>query len=147
MHPYWIKVLLSWFHSFFFLQNKILLTPDFWMVVYIWVILKTLFPFSVRTFNQWCGSDCNRFERLKASQLAIDIRDNERNGRAKLIMVEDGLNQTLWLKWVKDLSSTFPVTIPAQPISELLNNVGRHQNHLQFIYLCLLVKCKMLNWH
>uniref|UniRef100_A0A8C2F6X5 Scinderin like b n=1 Tax=Cyprinus carpio TaxID=7962 RepID=A0A8C2F6X5_CYPCA len=39
---------------------------------------------------QWCGSDCNRFERLKASQLAIDIRDNERNGRAKLIMVEDG---------------------------------------------------------
>uniref|UniRef100_A0A8D3DRB9 Macrophage-capping protein n=1 Tax=Scophthalmus maximus TaxID=52904 RepID=A0A8D3DRB9_SCOMX len=39
---------------------------------------------------QWCGSQCNRFERLKASQVAIDIRDNERNGRAKLHMVEEG---------------------------------------------------------
>ncbi|KAG5275491.1 hypothetical protein AALO_G00120920 [Alosa alosa] len=39
---------------------------------------------------QWCGSECNRFERLKASQVAIDIRDNERNGRAKLQMVEEG---------------------------------------------------------
>ncbi|KAK6302437.1 hypothetical protein J4Q44_G00267920 [Coregonus suidteri] len=39
---------------------------------------------------QWCGSESNRFERLKASQVAIDIRDNERNGRAKLQMVEDG---------------------------------------------------------
>ncbi|KAM3866404.1 scinderin like b [Diretmus argenteus] len=39
---------------------------------------------------QWCGSECNRFERLKASQVAIDIRDNERNGRAKLHMVDDG---------------------------------------------------------
>ncbi|MEQ2206576.1 hypothetical protein XENOCAPTIV_000145, partial [Xenoophorus captivus] len=34
---------------------------------------------------QWCGSECNRFERLKASQVAIDIRDNERNGRAKVL--------------------------------------------------------------
>ncbi|XP_073707858.1 gelsolin-like [Garra rufa] len=39
---------------------------------------------------QWCGSDCNRFERLKASEVAIGIRDNERNGRASLQMVEDG---------------------------------------------------------
>ncbi|XP_061097658.1 scinderin like b [Conger conger] len=39
---------------------------------------------------QWCGSECNRYERLKAAQLAIDIRDNERSGRAKLHMVEDG---------------------------------------------------------
>uniref|UniRef100_A0A6Q2XZB2 Macrophage-capping protein n=1 Tax=Esox lucius TaxID=8010 RepID=A0A6Q2XZB2_ESOLU len=39
---------------------------------------------------QWCGSDCNRFERLKASQVAIDIRDNERNGRAKLQIIEEG---------------------------------------------------------
>ncbi|KAM4604871.1 scinderin like b [Polymixia lowei] len=39
---------------------------------------------------QWCGSECNRYERLKASQVAIDIRDNERNGRAKLHMVDDG---------------------------------------------------------
>lgn len=39
---------------------------------------------------QWCGSECNRFERLKASQVAIDIRDNERNGRAKVHMVDEG---------------------------------------------------------
>uniref|UniRef100_A0A7N6BSQ9 Macrophage-capping protein n=1 Tax=Anabas testudineus TaxID=64144 RepID=A0A7N6BSQ9_ANATE len=39
---------------------------------------------------QWCGSECNRFERLKASEVAIGIRDNERNGRAKLHMVEEG---------------------------------------------------------
>lgn len=38
----------------------------------------------------WCGSECNRYERLKASEVAIDIRDNERNGRAKLHMVEEG---------------------------------------------------------
>nr|AFQ38973.1 scinderin-like protein [Paralichthys olivaceus] len=39
---------------------------------------------------QWCGSECNRYERLKASEVAIDIRDNERNGRAKLHMVDEG---------------------------------------------------------
>uniref|UniRef100_A0A665UHZ2 Gelsolin-like n=1 Tax=Echeneis naucrates TaxID=173247 RepID=A0A665UHZ2_ECHNA len=43
---------------------------------------------------QWCGSECNRFERLKASGVAIDIRDNERNGRAKLHMVEEGEDLT-----------------------------------------------------
>lgn len=45
---------------------------------------------SFQDIYQWCGSECNRFERLKASQVAIDIRDNERNGRAKLHMVEEG---------------------------------------------------------
>ncbi|XP_060762497.1 scinderin like b [Neoarius graeffei] len=39
---------------------------------------------------QWTGSECNRFEMVKASQVAIDIRDNERNGRAKLSIVEEG---------------------------------------------------------
>ncbi|KAJ0059202.1 hypothetical protein NL108_009574, partial [Boleophthalmus pectinirostris] len=39
---------------------------------------------------QWCGSECNRYERLKASEVAIGIRDNERNGRAKLHLVEEG---------------------------------------------------------
>ncbi|XP_062899852.1 adseverin [Mobula hypostoma] len=38
---------------------------------------------------QWCGSKCNRFERLKAAQVATSIRDNERNGRAQLIVVEE----------------------------------------------------------
>ncbi|CAJ1071870.1 scinderin like b [Xyrichtys novacula] len=39
---------------------------------------------------QWCGSECNRYERLKAAEVTIDIRDNERNGRAKLHIVEEG---------------------------------------------------------
>ncbi|XP_059828605.1 adseverin [Hypanus sabinus] len=38
---------------------------------------------------QWCGSKCNKFERLKAAQVAASIRDNERNGRAQLIVVEE----------------------------------------------------------
>ncbi|KAL2090020.1 hypothetical protein ACEWY4_014708 [Coilia grayii] len=40
---------------------------------------------------QWCGSECNRYERLKAAQVAIDIRDNERSGRAKLQMIDEGM--------------------------------------------------------
>ncbi|KAL2080518.1 hypothetical protein ACEWY4_024311 [Coilia grayii] len=39
---------------------------------------------------QWCGSSCNKFERLKAAQVAAGIRDNERNGRARLVVVEEG---------------------------------------------------------
>ncbi|XP_048848805.1 adseverin [Brienomyrus brachyistius] len=39
---------------------------------------------------QWCGSMCNKFERLKAAQVATGIRDNERNGRAQLLVVEEG---------------------------------------------------------
>ncbi|XP_059365789.1 scinderin-like [Carassius carassius] len=39
---------------------------------------------------QWCGSKCNKFERLKAAQVATGIRDNERNGRARLVVVEEG---------------------------------------------------------
>uniref|UniRef100_W5U9A7 Macrophage-capping protein n=1 Tax=Ictalurus punctatus TaxID=7998 RepID=W5U9A7_ICTPU len=42
------------------------------------------------TIYQWCGSMCNKFERLKAAQVAAGIRDNERNGRAQLVIVEDG---------------------------------------------------------
>lgn len=44
----------------------------------------------MQNIYQWMGSECNRFERVKASMVAIDIRDNERNGRAKLCMVEEG---------------------------------------------------------
>ncbi|KAF5908597.1 adseverin-like [Clarias magur] len=42
------------------------------------------------TIYQWCGSMCNKFERLKAAQVATGIRDNERNGRAQLVIVEEG---------------------------------------------------------
>lgn len=39
---------------------------------------------------QWCGSKCNKFERLKAAQVARGIRDNERFSRAQVIVVEEG---------------------------------------------------------
>ncbi|XP_051975842.1 gelsolin-like [Xyrauchen texanus] len=39
---------------------------------------------------QWCGSKCNQFERLKATSVSKDIRDNERCGRAKLLVCEEG---------------------------------------------------------
>ncbi|XP_071380443.1 scinderin like a [Centroberyx affinis] len=37
----------------------------------------------------WAGSECNRYERLKTSQMALSIRDNERNGRPKVHMIEE----------------------------------------------------------
>uniref|UniRef100_A0A7N8Y665 Scinderin like b n=1 Tax=Mastacembelus armatus TaxID=205130 RepID=A0A7N8Y665_9TELE len=39
---------------------------------------------------QWCGSECSYFERVKAAEFAINIRDSDRNGRAKLHLVEEG---------------------------------------------------------
>ncbi|XP_038149537.1 villin-1 isoform X2 [Cyprinodon tularosa] len=37
---------------------------------------------------QWNGPECNRREKLKAVQLAQDIRDRERGGRADIVIVE-----------------------------------------------------------
>ncbi|XP_069815447.1 scinderin-like [Dendropsophus ebraccatus] len=68
------------------------------------VVRATEVPFSWSSFNtgdcfiidvgaeiyQWCGEKCNKYERTKAAQLANGIRSNERKGRAKLIVVEDG---------------------------------------------------------
>ncbi|XP_066571633.1 scinderin [Amia ocellicauda] len=68
------------------------------------VVRATEVPLSWASFNrgdcfildlgaviyQWCGSMCNKFERLKAAQVTAGIRDNERNGRAQLIVVEEG---------------------------------------------------------
>ncbi|XP_031796143.1 adseverin [Sarcophilus harrisii] len=68
------------------------------------MVRATEVPFSWASFNkgdcfvidlgteiyQWCGSFCNKFERLKANQVAVDIRDTERQGRAQLSFVEDG---------------------------------------------------------
>ncbi|XP_040179968.1 gelsolin isoform X1 [Rana temporaria] len=42
---------------------------------------------------QWCGSKSNRFEKLKATTVAKDIRDNERHGRAKVYVVEEGMER------------------------------------------------------
>uniref|UniRef100_A0ABI7X3I9 Gelsolin n=1 Tax=Felis catus TaxID=9685 RepID=A0ABI7X3I9_FELCA len=39
---------------------------------------------------QWCGSNSNRFERLKATQVSKGIRDNERSGRARVHVSEEG---------------------------------------------------------
>ncbi|GAA6099482.1 gelsolin a isoform X1 [Tachysurus ichikawai] len=39
---------------------------------------------------QWCGSKSNRFEKLKATQLAKAIRDNERSGRASVYVCDEG---------------------------------------------------------
>uniref|UniRef100_A0A8B9L5S5 Scinderin like a n=1 Tax=Astyanax mexicanus TaxID=7994 RepID=A0A8B9L5S5_ASTMX len=64
---------------------------------------------------QWCGSECNRFERLKASQVAIDIRDNERNGRARLQMVEDGSEpQAITDVRVSDAAGSMRASLVAQ---------------------------------
>lgn len=38
----------------------------------------------------WRGSLCNFFERNKATELAISIRDNEMSGRGELEIVEEG---------------------------------------------------------
>ncbi|XP_063000989.1 gelsolin isoform X2 [Elgaria multicarinata webbii] len=39
---------------------------------------------------QWCGSQANRFERLKTTQVSKGIRDNERNGRARVYVGDEG---------------------------------------------------------
>uniref|UniRef100_A0A3Q4I2K0 Macrophage-capping protein n=1 Tax=Neolamprologus brichardi TaxID=32507 RepID=A0A3Q4I2K0_NEOBR len=68
------------------------------------VVRATQVPFSWSSFNsgdcfivdlgdkiyQWCGSKCNKYERLKATQVGRGIRDNERNARAEVIVVEEG---------------------------------------------------------
>uniref|UniRef100_A0AAQ5X442 Gelsolin-like domain-containing protein n=1 Tax=Amphiprion ocellaris TaxID=80972 RepID=A0AAQ5X442_AMPOC len=70
---------------------------------------------------QWCGSECNRFERLKASEVAIDIRDNERNGRAKLQMVEEG-EEPAKLTEISDASGSMKVTsvAPSSPFKQAM---------------------------
>uniref|UniRef100_A0A7N5JIF9 Gelsolin n=1 Tax=Ailuropoda melanoleuca TaxID=9646 RepID=A0A7N5JIF9_AILME len=40
--------------------------------------------------HQWCGSQANRFEKLKATQVAKGIRDNERSGRARVYVEDEG---------------------------------------------------------
>uniref|UniRef100_A0A8C5R9X7 Gelsolin n=1 Tax=Leptobrachium leishanense TaxID=445787 RepID=A0A8C5R9X7_9ANUR len=47
---------------------------------------------------QWCGSNSNRFEKLKATSVAKDIRDNERHGRAKVYVVDEGMEREKMLE-------------------------------------------------
>uniref|UniRef100_UPI003AB0D687 gelsolin-like isoform X1 n=2 Tax=Centroberyx gerrardi TaxID=166262 RepID=UPI003AB0D687 len=69
------------------------------------VVRATEVPVSWESFNQgdsfildlgeeimqWSGSHSNRFERLKATQVSKGIRDNERCGRAKLQICDEGV--------------------------------------------------------
>lgn len=38
----------------------------------------------------WCGSKSNYYERLKANELAIAIRDTELSGRGKIEIINEG---------------------------------------------------------
>ncbi|XP_005802408.1 adseverin-like [Xiphophorus maculatus] len=78
---------------------------------------------------QWCGSECNRFERLKASQVAIDIRDNERNGRAKVHMVEEGGEPS---DIIEALGSK-PTIAPSTPDDDQVDTSNRKKGALYMI--------------
>ncbi|XP_071374678.1 gelsolin-like [Centroberyx affinis] len=78
---------------------------------------------------QWCGSECNRFERLKASQVAIDIRDNERNGRGELQMVEDGAEPS---ELIEALGPK-PSIAPGTPDDEKVDTSNRKKGALYMI--------------
>uniref|UniRef100_A0A3P9IYK5 Macrophage-capping protein n=1 Tax=Oryzias latipes TaxID=8090 RepID=A0A3P9IYK5_ORYLA len=77
----------------------------------------------------WCGSESNRFERLKASQVGIDIRDNERNGRAKLHMVEEGAEPS---ELTQVLGPTTTIA-PSTPDDDKVEAVNRNNSALYMI--------------
>ncbi|KAM9206332.1 gelsolin isoform 3-T3 [Dugong dugon] len=68
------------------------------------VVRATEVPMSWESFNtgdcfildlgneiyQWCGSESNSFEKMKATQVSKGIRDNERSGRARVHVTEEG---------------------------------------------------------
>ncbi|XP_017286266.1 scinderin like b [Kryptolebias marmoratus] len=78
---------------------------------------------------QWCGSECNRYERLKASQVAIDIRDNERNGRAKVHMVDEDQEPD---EVIKALGPK-PAIAPSTPDDEKVDTSNRKKAVLYMI--------------
>ncbi|KAG8003263.1 Gelsolin [Nibea albiflora] len=43
-----------------------------------------------KTIYHWSGSKSNAYERLKTTELAIAIRDNEKKGRANLELIDEG---------------------------------------------------------
>ncbi|KAG7272768.1 hypothetical protein CRUP_015410 [Coryphaenoides rupestris] len=47
---------------------------------------------------QWCGSQSNRFEKLKATAVAKGIRDNERSGRARVYVCDEGMEREKMLE-------------------------------------------------
>uniref|UniRef100_A0A8C7K3H8 Gelsolin n=1 Tax=Oncorhynchus kisutch TaxID=8019 RepID=A0A8C7K3H8_ONCKI len=53
---------------------------------------------------QWCGSQSNRFEKLKATQVAKGIRDNERSGRARVYVCDEGAERDKMIEVLGDKS-------------------------------------------
>lgn len=51
---------------------------------------------------QWCGSKANRFEMLKATSVAKGIRDNERHGRAKVYVMNEGMEREKMIQVLGD---------------------------------------------
>ncbi|KAK1164161.1 gelsolin-like [Acipenser oxyrinchus oxyrinchus] len=82
-----------------------------------------------KNIYQWCGSECNRYERLKASEVAIGIRDNERNGRGKISMLEEGDEP----EEVISVLGPKPAIAPATPDSEVVETVNRKKASLWMI--------------
>ncbi|XP_041659339.1 scinderin like b [Cheilinus undulatus] len=78
---------------------------------------------------QWCGSECNRFEKLKCAEVAIDIRDNERNGRAKLHHVEEGEEPAA----VIEVLGPKPAIPPGTPDDEKVDTSNRKKAALYMI--------------
>lgn len=56
------------------------------------------FPPAAQEIYQWFGSGSNRFEKFKATQVAKGIRDNERSGRARIYVCEEGAEREKMLE-------------------------------------------------
>ncbi|XP_076838410.1 scinderin like b [Brachyhypopomus gauderio] len=69
----------------------------------------------------WNGSQCNRFEKVKASQVSIDIRDNERNGRAEVHIVEEGAEP----QEVIDVLGPKPAIAPSTPDDDKVETANK----------------------
>lgn len=82
----------------------------------------TLFCLSIQEIYQWCGSKSNRFEKLKATQVAKGIRDNERSGRAKVYVCEEGVEREKMIEvrsveYGKKLSLKGTLALKSLPLS------------------------------
>lgn len=109
----------------------------------IWVIFKTLLSFFARIFISGVGVAAIVLSVWRPPSWPSISGTMRGTAGPSWSWWRTGLNQRLWLKWVKDFNSTFPVTISwPPPPSELLHSTGRNplQNRSHLICLCLLVK-------
>uniref|UniRef100_A0A3Q1G2T5 Scinderin like a n=1 Tax=Acanthochromis polyacanthus TaxID=80966 RepID=A0A3Q1G2T5_9TELE len=77
----------------------------------------------------WSGSESNYFERLKATQVANDIRDNERNGRAEVIQIREGSEPE---EVIKELG-TKPSQLPSRTCDNSAENKNKNMASLYLI--------------